>query len=646
MMRLLSLRRLVAAVLAGLVSLAVSDQVMAVSNSFVAVLNNATSNADSRQSVTYYDANNIGGGPLFSVFLGFEINGPSSNAYDDPSAISVDPSTGDLYVISFDSGTVAGVVDINAPASAGGDPGAPLVDVPSDDDTTGDWDVYRINFQTVLSHYTANMEGHDLRNVSDPAPNVGGPAPTITVGSTATELLDYVTYGSPTPYVEERMLDPNHLSPEGVFDQTHSNTFVLTGALEKVGEIDRNRVSSAPFHVPSLSFIADGKLLMIDQERQDRSSPHALANDNDFRMIERVSTSPGAATSNGVNGGYNNTTTESWQSRRIAQVNLDSDDPGSFLSEPIGTAYYDNGSGVRGVWVVDRDEDFVGAGNPVPDVDSGDDIAFLQLDGSYNSLGYRPFTLAGNPTKFEMEHDPAVPGFAGRVGNVFVDEDSGDLIVVEEGYTDNPTFGGPGFHEPAVIRMTGINYDSAGNIALGTWGPRMLLTPTKDTGDTFVERGYWTAYDSATDKVYFAAPGGGMETPTFEMDIFVLDLATGLTSSFNNTDNSVSLFLGNEFNGDKVVAFTLAEQGLDGDYNDDGIVDAADYVVFQKFLGQTSGLPNDPNAGTIIDVDQYNTWAQNYGQSSSGSGGTVPEPTSITMLAIGLAALAFRRRSA
>jgi hypothetical protein len=578
--------------------------------------------------------------------------------------MAVDPATGDLYVIAFDSGTTPGQVDRNLHPTVdpAGDAGAPLVDVPNDDDTIADWDLYRINFQTVLDHYTMNMEGHDLRNAGDPAPDVGGVAPVPSANGDATELLDYVTYGSATPYVEERILDANHNSPEGVFDQSHSSTFVLAGAIEKVGELNRNAVSSTPFHVPSISYISDGKLIMIDDFRQDRSSPPVLGNDVDYRMIERVSTSPGMAVSDGTNGGYNNTTTESWQARRIGQMLLDADDgAGSLLSEPHASAYYDNGAGVRGIWVADRDDSDAGSENPVPDIESGDDIAFLQLDGSFNSLGYRQFTLAGNPTKFDMDNIPGTPNPAqgGRVGNLFVDEDTGDLIIVEEGFRDSAALGGPGSLEPAVLRRS-VNYDSAGKIDLGPYQDldpgapvttKLFLTPAKNTGDTSVERGYWSAYDSETDKVYFTTPGfAAPEQNPFQMDIYVLDLTTGLTSSFLDTDNSVNMFTtaGNVHNADKVIAFTLASvpPGLLGDFNGDGKVDAADYVIWRK--NGTGPLLNDGGAADA--AARFALWKANFGNMTmpgGGSGGSaVPEPTSAALLMIGLAVLGWRRRAA
>jgi hypothetical protein len=50
----------------------------------------------------------------------------------------------------------------------------------------------------------------------------------------------------------------------------------------------------------------------------------------------------------------------------------------------------------------------------------------------------------------------------------------------------------------------------------------------------------------------------------------------------------------------------------DGDYNDDGKVDGADYVTFRDNEGTTNVLPNDPTGGTI-GTAQYDTWRANFG---------------------------------
>jgi hypothetical protein len=83
--------------------------------------------------------------------------------------------------------------------------------------------------------------------------------------------------------------------------------------------------------------------------------------------------------------------------------------------------------------------------------------------------------------------------------------------------------------------------------------------------------------------------------------------------------------------------------GLPGDYNDDLVVDAADYTVWRNNVGEAAGtLPNDPVGGTIGE-DQYATWRANYGKTAGGetlSNTAAPEPSGILMLGIGVIGLA------
>ena len=80
---------------------------------------------------------------------------------------------------------------------------------------------------------------------------------------------------------------------------------------------------------------------------------------------------------------------------------------------------------------------------------------------------------------------------------------------------------------------------------------------------------------------------------------------------------------------------SVAPLGVGGDFDDDGIVDAEDYVIWRKYEGTTNVLPNDPSGG-VIGAQQYNTWRAQFGQ-SAGSGASiisseVPEPTCLLML--------------
>jgi hypothetical protein len=84
---------------------------------------------------------------------------------------------------------------------------------------------------------------------------------------------------------------------------------------------------------------------------------------------------------------------------------------------------------------------------------------------------------------------------------------------------------------------------------------------------------------------------------------------------------------------------TLAGAGLAGDYNGDGKVDAADYVVWRKNPGNNGGNPGG-----------YNTWRNHYGAGGAGSGnllaGPVPEPAAWTLALVALiAATGIRRQT-
>jgi hypothetical protein len=91
-----------------------------------------------------------------------------------------------------------------------------------------------------------------------------------------------------------------------------------------------------------------------------------------------------------------------------------------------------------------------------------------------------------------------------------------------------------------------------------------------------------------------------------------------------------------------------AVSDLPGDYNDDGVVDAADYVVWRDNLGQSVLLPNDPSSG-VVTQDDYGVWRANFGSTlRSGFGAavtTVPEPVTVLLIAMALLMSSVTRRS-
>jgi hypothetical protein len=112
--------------------------------------------------------------------------------------------------------------------------------------------------------------------------------------------------------------------------------------------------------------------------------------------------------------------------------------------------------------------------------------------------------------------------------------------------------------------------------------------------------------------------------------------------------------LGNSFTT-SIAARTLQVfviPGLPGDYNRDGVVDAADYVVWRKNEGTMNALPNDPRGG-MIGAAQFTTWRANFGNmagsgsdvSDRSSSAALPEPTTLVTLLVGMLVISIRRRA-
>jgi hypothetical protein len=81
--------------------------------------------------------------------------------------------------------------------------------------------------------------------------------------------------------------------------------------------------------------------------------------------------------------------------------------------------------------------------------------------------------------------------------------------------------------------------------------------------------------------------------------------------------------------------------GLAGDYNENGMVDAADYVVWRENLNGTS-LPNETVSIGTVDQADYDEWRAHFGASSApaaAGGAGVPEPASLLLVLVAAAAL-------
>jgi hypothetical protein len=89
------------------------------------------------------------------------------------------------------------------------------------------------------------------------------------------------------------------------------------------------------------------------------------------------------------------------------------------------------------------------------------------------------------------------------------------------------------------------------------------------------------------------------------------------------------------------LSVVAAPDILAGDYNDDDVVDAADYVVWLKLAGTGGPLPNETRSLGVIDDEDYDAWYSNFGATSSGNsaGVSTPEPMTAWLVAIGMFSL-------
>jgi endonuclease/exonuclease/phosphatase family metal-dependent hydrolase len=95
------------------------------------------------------------------------------------------------------------------------------------------------------------------------------------------------------------------------------------------------------------------------------------------------------------------------------------------------------------------------------------------------------------------------------------------------------------------------------------------------------------------------------------------------------------------------ISYQVLAAGIAGDYNGNGIVDAADYTVWRDTLGSMSDLrangdDTDTSAG-VVDAADYDYWKVHFGETSPGAGSRgggatarVPEPVSQTLVLIGV----------
>ncbi len=232
-------------------------------------------------------------------------------------------------------------------------------------------------------------------------------------------------------------------------------------------------------------------------------------------------------------------------------------------------------------------------------------------------------------------------GGGGRGAN-----DGNDTFNVSLNVLDHMT---PSFTSPSLQTSKSLDF---GNIAIGSSPPTLNF-------DVFDLNG--TVGSTANMDFDSFTPSGSSTAFTTNLGAFSgsLQIAAGTGQTFAASLNLTSVgtftamytlnFSDENLAGAQNKSLTLTLTGkvrLAGDFNNDGSVDAGDYVVWKRSFGQTvaaaySGADGDGNL--TIDNADYDVWRAHFGQTAPGSGtgqslvAAVPEPATFWLLAVSAA---------
>jgi T5SS/PEP-CTERM-associated repeat protein len=193
-----------------------------------------------------------------------------------------------------------------------------------------------------------------------------------------------------------------------------------------------------------------------------------------------------------------------------------------------------------------------------------------------------------------------------------------------------------------IARITGPTHTPikvAGNADIGNGAFQVELegyVPVLGNSWTIIEAGA----DLAADKLAISTLADSLTTaPLYDglqhMDPDVLGTVMGEFGSedFSQAPLGPGLQWDVEYSTNSVLLKVIAAAGLPGDYNNNGSVDAADYVLWRN----GGPLENDPTPG--VQPADYDFWRARFGNTAGAgslAGVAVPEPTSLAIFLAGL----------
>lgn len=179
-------------------------------------------------------------------------------------------------------------------------------------------------------------------------------------------------------------------------------------------------------------------------------------------------------------------------------------------------------------------------------------------------------------------------------------------------------------------------------------GPGPNLTPLLSAAAMNVDETYFALmqYDfttSGSDTVTATIfNGSSVEVASQAFPGLNLDQTMGRFSVFTQDFGPIPEL--DEWRFGTQLSDVMVPEPFAGDYNGNGVVDAADYVVWRKLLGQAVAMPNETVTPGMVTPEDYNEWKANFGNtagSGSSSNAAVPEPAGapLVLVAVGIVCL-------
>jgi hypothetical protein len=216
-----------------------------------------------------------------------------------------------------------------------------------------------------------------------------------------------------------------------------------------------------------------------------------------------------------------------------------------------------------------------------------------------------------------------------------VDTTNISAVSMRSDFTFTPSISG-------AIQDISVSYDAITQISGQGQGTAPALLQNGKLYESQPENtGYYTSFTSLSFAAlhadsFLAIDGSGMH-PDFS--------AAGPTIVFGfaNSNSGTGAFSHRTTHSDfdnfnATINFTPS---LLGDYNQDGVVDAADYTVWRDTLGSKTDLRADGDRDGTIGTGDYNVWKTNFGQHVAQGAGAdslraIPEPSTLANLLTGI----------